>query len=244
MSAWVPFPRALRGTGTILTLHEQWELSSYTCWVDSTRLLHHRGHVSHQGGPCAQCLHDLRIERDCGEVMKQEQCALIIIFLRWAAGSLICCLIREIFGVDSVVKTPGDLPLSRNPLSVELLTLFRMSQSALQVIWNLGGRAKMCCGIFRKCEISLVFSLMAQLLGWKLSLVPTLPLLPQVSFHFIIWCSMFESSTLSAAFYNCILVTKRKNAAKNRKHYFIQILQVFLSLWFYNQKLTPWHLRH
>lgn len=43
-----------------------------------------------------------------------------------------------------MVKTPGDLPLSQNPLSVEPLTLFRMSQSAVQVIWNLGGRAKVC----------------------------------------------------------------------------------------------------
>lgn len=147
---------------------------------------------------CVQCLRDLRIERDCGEVMKQEQCALIIIFLRWAAGSLICCLIREIFGVDSVVKTPGDLPLSRNPLSVEPLTLFRMSQSVVQVIWNLGGRAKVCeCAVGSSENVKSLWCFRS----WLDCLVESwvwcqLFLCPRRSHFTLLLGSMFESSTL------------------------------------------------
>lgn len=174
MPAWVPFPWALRGPGPF-----------YTSCTMGALIIHMLSHFVRAAASQRSCFPSGRSlcsvswwPRDWKGLWRGHEAR---------AGCTNNHISERSDRVTELLSNQGDfwsgfsgqnsqcVPLLKNPLSVKPFTLSRTSQSALQVIWSarVSEYVQMGCRILRGCVISLVFSLLARLLGLNQSLILT-----------------------------------------------------------------------
>ncbi len=193
MPAWVPFPLALRGPGPF-----------YTSWTMGALIIHMLSRFDRAAASQRSCF-----------LSERSLCSMSPWPGDWKGlrrgheARAVCANnhISERSGrVTELLSNQGDFwsgfsgqnsqcaPLSQNPLSVELLTLSRMSQSALQVIWRSQSewmRSRWAAGSSEDVKSRWCFR---SWLDYSVETRVWFQLTPQVSFHIIIWRSMFASS--------------------------------------------------
>lgn len=219
MPAWVPFPLALRGPGPF-----------YTSWTMGALIIHMLSRFDRAAASQRSCF-----------LSERSLCSMSPWPQDWKGlrrgheARAVCANnhISERSGrVTELLSNQGDswsgfsgqnsqcAPLSQNPLSVELLTLSRMSRSALQVIWKSQSewmRSRWAAGSSEDVKPCWCFR---SWLDCNLSLIPTPSLCPRSS-HFTllfgIVCLHHQYITLSISSRFCpilYLSNKKKNTAK------------------------------
>lgn len=181
MPAWVPFPRALRGPGPF-----------YTSWTIGALIIHMLSRFDWAAASQRSCFPSGRSLWSVSPWLRDWKG-----LWRGHEARAVCAnnhISERRSRVTALLSNQGDFwsgfsgqnsqcaPLFQNPLSVELLTLSRMSRSVLQVIWKSQSewmRSRWATGSSEDVKFRWCFH----------------------SFHFIIWRSTFASSIYNTEHY-------------------------------------------